>query len=284
MPALIVALVALLAAAPAAEAKRKAKPKPPRVLVYSGTVGFHHQSIPFGNAVLARLARLTKRYRVSFIEKPEELTAERLAKADVVLWNNTTGAESPFTDEQQAAYVKFVSCGGGHMGVHASADSYKDWPEWAELTGAFFKVHPITPGSIADDQSPEHEGWGEPEATILVKDRTSPITAPWHDVHSFKQHDEFYAWDRDPAATLKDFRPLLAFGGFTDPLVSAQWASNYAAEQPLAWTASFRGLNRIAYTNLGHSASTWHRGDFQDSLVAAIRWVGGKRPKAGCRR
>jgi hypothetical protein len=80
VPALIVALVALLAAAPAAEAKRKAKPKPPRVLVYSGTVGFHHQSIPFGNAVLARLARLTKRYRVSFIEKPEELTAERLAR------------------------------------------------------------------------------------------------------------------------------------------------------------------------------------------------------------
>lgn len=279
MPALLLVLLACLALAGAAEAKPK---KPPRVLVYSGTIGFRHNSIPFGNAALKRLGRITGRFKVRVIEKPEELTADRLRRTDIVLWNSTTGAESPFTDEQQAAYIRWVSCGGGHIGVHASTDSYKDWAEWEELTGAFFKVHPITPGSISDDSPPEHEGHGEPEATILVKDKTSPITRPWHGVDSFLLHDEFYAFDRDPAQTLAGFKPLLAFGGFTDPAVALAFGSQYAAEQPLAWTGNFRGHNRIFYTNLGHSTATWHRPDFQDSLMAGIAWVAKKRPARAC--
>jgi type 1 glutamine amidotransferase len=272
------ALSLLAAPAPASAAKRK----PPRVLVYSGTAGFHHLSIPYSVATLHRLARLTKRFSVKAIAKPEELTAARLRKSDIVLWNSTTGAESPFTDAQEQAYMRFVGCGGGHMGVHASTDSYKDWKGWAELTGAFFKSHPITPTSALDDQTPEYEGWGEPEAAILIKDKTSKITAPWQPSDAFFLHDEFYALDRDPAKTLTDFHAVLAFGGFTDQAVQAAYGSNYADEQPLAWTGSYRHLNRIYYTNLGHSTSTWYRPDYQDSLVEAIAWVGRKRPKASC--
>jgi len=218
------------------------------------------------------------------IEEPAELTPARLAGADMVLWNSTTGAESPFTDAQQAAYEAFVGCGGGHLGVHASTDSYRDWPAWAKLTGAFFKVHPITPTSVMDDQSGEADGWGEPEATILVSDQESPITRPWHGKESFLLHDEYYAFDRDPAAVIDDFRVLLAFGGFTDPAVAAAFGSQYAAEQPLAWTGTFGGRNRIFYTNLGHSIATWYRPDFQDALIAGIAHVAGKRPRKKCLR
>jgi type 1 glutamine amidotransferase len=284
---LLACLLAVLVAVPDAGAAKKQQRKtaePPRVLVYSGTAGFRHNSIPFGNAVLARLARITGRFSVELIDKPQELTAARLAASDIVLWNSTTGAASPFGDEQEAAYASWVGCGGGHMGVHASIDSYRDWPEWAELTGAFFASHPITPTSIQDDQEPEHEGWGEPEATILVSDQTSRMTRPWRGQDSFALRDEFYALDRDPAQTLADFRVLLAFGGFTDPAVAAGFGSNYASEQPLAWTGSFRGKNRIFYTNLGHSTATWHRGDFQDSLVEGVAWVSRRRPRRPCLR
>jgi len=293
MRRLTLSLVVLLglavapATGPVEGAKKRKKvtpPPPPRVLVYSGTAGFRHASIPHGNAVLARLSRLTGRYTVQVIEKPEELTAARLVASDIVLWNSTTGAESPFTDAQEASYMSWVECGGGHMGVHASTDSYKDWPGWAELTGAFFKTHPITPTSAADDSAPEHEGWGEPEASVIVKDVSSAITTPWRGRDSFLLRDEFYALDRDPAATISDFRVVLAFGGFTDPVVDLLFGSNYAPEQPLAWTGSYRGRNRISYTNLGHSAGTWDRGDFQDSLLEAITWVGGKRPSLSCLR
>ena len=273
-------LLAAALALPIAEAQA-AKP-PPRVLVYSGTVGFKHASIPVSLRALDRMADRSKKFTVRFIDKPAQLTASRLARADIVLWDNTTGAESPFTPEQEAAYVKWVSCGGGHMGVHASADSYKDWPAWLELTGAFFRIHPITPTSISEGGPPEKQGAGQPEARIVVENRTSRITRPWHDKRQFQMREEYYAFDRDPAETLSDFRPLLAFGGFTEPAVAERWDREYADEQPLAWTASYRGRNRIAYTNLGHSGRTWLRADFQTSLREAIRWVGGKRPRAGC--
>ena len=91
---------------------------------------------------------------------------------------------------------------------------------WAGMARAPRRVlpgPPVTPTSAADDQTPESEGWGEPEANILVKDKRFSITAPWHAADSFTQRDEYYAWDRDPAANIADFHPLLAFGGFTDP-------------------------------------------------------------------
>lgn len=290
----LLVLAAVLAMAGAADAdaakkkakKKKAKPPPPpaRVLVYSGTAGFRHNSIPIGNAVIARLARLTGKYTVEFAEAPAQLTKERLTASDIVLWNSTTGAESPFADEQEQAYMKWIECGGGHMGVHASTDSYKDWAGWRELTGAFFKMHPITPGSASDDAEPEHEGHGEPQATLLVADGASPITSPWHGKDSFLMRDEFYALDGDPSRVIADFKPLLAFGGFTEPEVALLFGSQYADEQPLAWTGSYRGKNRLHYTNLGHSGATWQRGDFQDSLLEAITWVQGKRPDLSCLR
>ncbi len=252
------------------------------MLVYSGTVGFRHISIDHAKEVIGGLATSTGQFSAEFIDQPAQLTRERLASTDVVLWLHSTGANSPFTDEQERDYVSWVGCGGGHIGVHASADSYKDWPEWLELTGAFFRVHPVTPTSAADDQTPESEGWGEPEANILVKDRASSLTAPWHAADSFTQRDEYYAWDRDPAANIADFHPLLAFGGFTDPAVAVNWDSQYAEQQPLSWTGSFRHKNRIYYTNFGHSVVTWDRADFKTALTAGISWVGEKRPDRAC--
>ena len=267
-----------------AEAGDRHKATPPRVLVYSGTAGFRHNSIPYANRVITRLGRLSGRWTAKVIEKPAALTARRLAATDIVLWNSTTGARSPFTGAQERAYMRWVRCGGGHTGVHASTDSYRDWPGWAELTGAFFRTHPGTPGSASDDADPQYEGHGEPEARILVKARSTALTSPWRGTGSFLLREELYAFDRDPAKTIEDFRVLLAFGGYTDPGVAARWDSEFASEQPLAWTGSYRSLNRIYYTNLGHSTLTWYRPDFQDALIAAVRWLAGKRPSRTCLR
>ncbi len=249
---------------------------PPRVLVYSGTAGFRHISITHAKDVIGRLAKDTGRFEATFIDQPAQLTKERLAASDIVLWLSSTGAASPFSDDQEQDYVDWVGCGGGHVGVHASADSYKDWPAWLELTGAFFASHPLTPTSAADDRTPESEGWGEPEATILVKHPDDPVNASYPG--DFRQRDEYYAWDRDPAKVIADFAPLLAFGGFTDPTVQAGYGANYAAEQPLAWTGTFRHRGRIYYTNLGHSVVTWDRKDFTGALLNGIAWVAGRRP------
>jgi type 1 glutamine amidotransferase len=261
----------------------------PHVVVFSHTAGFRHMSIDHAKEVLSEWSK-TGGFTVEFTEDPKALTAETLARTDVWMWlSNTAGTDrvSPFTKEQQAAYVDWMLCGGAHLGVHAATDSYGEdaFPEYVEATGAIFTGHPLTVTSAADDQTPESEGWGEPEATLLVKDPKSPMNAPWRGEESFQFKDEYYKLDRDPADTVTRYNLLLALGEFTDPqaLVTHQiYPGAYPEDAPIAWSGSFRGKNRTFYTNLGHSVVTWDNPDFQEHLVNGIKWVAKKRVSDGC--
>jgi type 1 glutamine amidotransferase len=258
----------------------------PHVLVYSGTQGFRHLSIAHGKAVLAEQARAGA-FTAEFIEDPGKLTAKRLSRADVVVWLSSTGTASPFSAAQEKAYVAWLRCGGGHVGIHASTDSWKDWPAWVEVTGAFFAGHPLTPGSISDDQFKDPngqvvEGQLEPEATINVAARKHPATAPWRGAASFTHPDEYYYYDRDPAKVMDDYRPLLTFGGFTNPADAAMWGNNYAEDMPVAWTGSFRGRNRTFYTDLGHGIDTWNWPAYVKHVVAGIKWTAAAPAPKGC--
>jgi type 1 glutamine amidotransferase len=227
-----------------------AQQDPPHVLVFSTTYGFHHSSIEYGNAVLAQLASETGEFTIEFSASPLDLNADKLAQADLVLFNSTTG-RAPFSAQQRAEFERWLGCGGGFMGVHASADHNYGWPLYAELVGAQFEAHP----QMATD----------PPVRVLVEDDHA-ITAPWDD--EFQIQDEIYRWRRDPRAT-QDVNVLLAL----DETTSHPGA--YVHRQPLAWTKTFRGASRVYYTNLGHNESTWDLPEFRESLVAGIKWVAG---------
>lgn len=282
------ALVAMAACA-AIVVPASASPRPPHVLVFSQTAGFRHISIEHARDVLGSLAR-DGRFTVQFSEDPKVLTKTALARTDVVLWlHNTagTGRQSPFTEEQEKLYGRWMLCGGGHVGVHAAADAYSQetFPEYFAVTGALISGHPVTATSALDDQDREHEGWGEPEAEIKVEDRSSPMTRPWSGAGTFSQKDEFYKLDRDPATVVKDYRLLLSLQQFNDPqgaATSQVYPGSYGERAPLAWTGSFRGKNRSFYTNLGHSVATWDQGTFQRHVVAGIQWVSNKRSAPSC--
>jgi type 1 glutamine amidotransferase len=237
-----------------------AQQDPPHVLVFSGTYGFHHSSIEYGNAVLAQLAAQTGAFTVEFSVNPADIDAPKLAQADLVLFNSTTG-RIPLSQQQRDAFERWLGCGGGFMGVHASADNNYGWPLYAELIGAQFESHP----HFAND----------PPARMLVEDQDHPITAPWHGQQSFLIQDELYRWRRDLRGT-QDVNVLLALDETT------VHAGPYVHRQPIAWTKTFRGASRVYYTNLGHNESTWDLPEFRESLVAGITWVGGVRPDETC--
>ena len=234
-------------------ATAQAQQDPPHVLVFSTTYGFHHSSIEYGNAVLAQLAQQTGEFTVEFSQSPTDLSAAKLAQADLVLFNSTTG-RAPFSQQQRDEFERWLGCGGGFMGVHASADHNYGWPLYAELVGAQFEAHP----QMATD----------PPVRMLVEDREHPITAPWQGAESFEIQDEIYRWRRDPRGT-QDVNVLLAL----DETTSHPGA--YVPRQPIAWTKTFRGASRVYYTNLGHNESTWDLPEFRQSLVAGIKWVAG---------
>ena len=271
-------------------ARTMAAPKEaPHVVVFSHTEGFRHMSIDHAKEVLEELSK-SGEFSVEITEDPKALSPETLARTDVWLWLSNTAAEgrvSPFTKDQQSAYVDWMLCGGAHLGVHAATDSYGEeaFPEYVEATGAIFAGHPLTATSAADDQTPESEGWGEPEATLLVTAPKSPMNAPWRGEESFQFKDEYYKLDRDPADEVTRYKLLIALGEFTDPqaIVTHQiYPGAYPEDAPIAWSGSFRGKNRTFYTNLGHSVATWDNPDFLEHLVNGIKWVAGKRVNPNC--
>lgn len=247
----------------------------PHVWIYSGTQNFRHPSIPHSKQVLAGLVEAGK-FTAEFTEDPTALTAEMLARTDVVLFLSPSGIKNPdnsenapFTPEQRAAFVQWISCGGGFMGVHQSADSYDDWPEWNELNGARFSRHP---SRTFIDQLLGNE---QPEATLRIADQTHTTTQPWHGMPTLKLRDEYYQWlaNQTPDKLTTDYNPLIFMGPYSDPLLARQEDATFGSNSPLAWTSTFRGKNRSFYTNLGHSTLTWDRIDYQTHIVNAVQWT-----------
>ena len=79
-----------------------------RVLVFSKTAGFRHQSIPNGVMALKKMGEKHV-FSVFTSEDATQFTDENLAKFDVVVLMSTTG--TILNDSQKAAFQKFVQSG-----------------------------------------------------------------------------------------------------------------------------------------------------------------------------
>jgi len=214
---------------------------PLRVLMLTATAGFRHDSIPTARATMAALAAGTGAFTVTATENVPDVTAERLASYDILMFALTSG-ELPFDSLQKAAIVDFVNRGGGFMGFHSASDTLYEWPDYGHLVGAYFKEHPWTQ-----------------DAAVVVEDRADPSTAALG--ASFRLFEEYYAFRENP-------RPNVHV------LLSLDVTSVAAAgDFPLAWSQTI-GSGRSYYNALGHFSSTWTDAKFQTQLLGAIRWVG----------
>jgi uncharacterized protein len=140
---------------------------PAQVLVVTETRGFVHDSIPAAKAMVGSLG-----YRTAFLEGARELTANRLRRARVVVFLNTSG-ELHVDAAGKRRLLAYVRDGGGFVGTHSAADTFHDWPRFQTMLGAEFRSHP-PPGP----------------ATVDVVDRAFTAT------RSFAITEEFYAFKR----------------------------------------------------------------------------------------
>lgn len=219
-----------------------------RILVFTKTTGYRHDSIPAGIEALEQLGQ-EHGFAVEASEGVHSFRKERLARYDALVFLSTSGAV--LDEEGRAALVQYMDAGGSWLGVHGASTTEYDWPYFGELVGAWFDRHPsIQP------------------AVLTVEDAAHPATAQLGKQWAWT--DEWYAFRRNPRA---DVNVLLSVDE------SGYEGGTMGADHPVAWCREFGG-GRSFYTALGHGAEAFRDVLFQQHLLGALNWLGVKTPGA----
>jgi uncharacterized protein len=245
MTRLILLLIAILAAAPAPAAPAAAQAR--AILIYSGTTGYRHDSIPDGiRAVTAIAAR--RGLTVVPSEDPSVFSSTSLKRfRAIVLLSCTTDPKNPASEwlvgDRRDALQQFVRNGGGIVAIHAAADSHYHWPWYARLIGARFARHPQgTPTGKVTVVAP-----GDPAVRGLAR--------------SVERTDEYYYFD--------DYDPVSKVLVTLDPASIGEKDTN---PNPVAWTRQI-DAGRIFYTALGHTKESYSEPWFLAHVAYGLDWV-----------
>lgn len=241
-----IAMLALSMTAAASAATRA------RVLVYSGSTGYRHDSIPA--AVEAVKAMATKAgYEVDATEDPEVFTAEKLKTYKAIVFVSTsTDPKKPesewFVGPKRDALQGFLQNGKGIVALHAAGDSHYHWPWYGRMIGGYFERHPK----------------GTPKGVVTVFDANHPATARLP--KNLERNDEWYYY--------KDFDPTLRVLVTIDPATIGEGEAD-VNPNPLVWCHDFGG-GRVFYSGLGHTAESYSEPYIADVITGGLVYAVGQ--------
>ncbi|GAA1024344.1 hypothetical protein Aple_099890 [Acrocarpospora pleiomorpha] len=221
-----------------------------KVLVFSKTSGFRHDSIPDGIAAIQKLGQ-ENNFAVDATEDSTLFTDANLAQYQAVIFLSTTG-DPLNTQEQKDSFQRYIQGGGGFAGIHAASDSGYSWEWYGKLVGAYFKSHPATQ-----------------QATVKVEDLAHPSTA--HLPTSWTRVDEWYDYQANPRGTVHVLASMdeKSYTGGT-----------MGIDHPTVWCQDYDG-GRSWYTGLGHTKESFVEPNFVKMLLGGIRTAAGAE-KADC--
>ena len=214
--------------------------KEKRVLVFSKTEGYRHQSIPKARDVLAD--KLTQKgIKVDTTENAAYFVTDSLKKYSAVIFLMTTGDVLDY--RQQVHFERYIQAGGGYAGIHSAVDTEYHWPWYGKLAGAYFSSHPK-----------------QQTATIRVKDKNHPSTS--HLPDDWERFDEWYNFKNlNPATTKLAWLDESTYEGGTN-----------GDQHPFAWYHEFEG-GRAFYTAGGHTDESYEEPLFLDHVIGGIEYA-----------
>ncbi len=241
-PALVKCFIVLLLLASGC-AKEKENP---RILVFTKTTGFRHESISKGIAFFKKMGE-HQHIIVDTTENASNFYEENLRRYNAVVFLNTTG--DVLNAEQQNNFERYIQAGGGYVGVHAATDTEYDWPWYGKLAGAYFESHPSNPNVQK----------GTYNVVNTTHIATDSLPAKW------ERTDEFYSF--------KNINPELNILITLDEK-TYQGGTN-GDYHPASWYHEFDG-GRAFYTAMGHTAETYDEPFFEKHLLGGLQWVLGE--------
>lgn len=218
-----------------------------RVLIFTETRGFRHNSIPDAIAALEALADSAGIETDLAGDSSGVFTDANLANYDAVIWSSTTG--DVLNNDEQAAFERYIRAGGGYMGIHAASDTEFNWPWYGELVGAYFDRHPSVQ-----------------QAVQVVEDNVHPSTA--HLGSLWTRTDEWYDYQSNPRSRVNVLLSLdeESYNG-----------GGMGSDHPSAWFHEFQG-GRSWYTGGGHTSGSYAEDDFRAHLLGGLLYVTGVAP------
>ena len=154
----------------------------------------------------------------------QKLSPENLKNYDGVLFLSTTG-DLPIPDKQ--GFLDWIKAGHAFIGIHAAADTFHGWPEFAEMLGGEFAHHGKQVGVECLNQDPKN-----PATAHLGKS----WTIQQEEIYQFKNYDPTKVHD----LLILDKHP----------------ESNADGHFGVAWTRQY-GSGKVFYTSLGHREDVW---------------------------
>ncbi len=196
-----------------------------------------HQTDQAGEIASRVLDRGPGKWTLDVTEDLDALASLPTSRYSVVILH-TTGHREALTEAREKGLLEFVEGGGGLVGVHSAADSFRGSRPYIEMLNAEFRTHPRFQELDVHIADPDHY------LTVRMPD--------------FRIEDELYLLQgHDP-----DRGRLLA---------DTVWQGRRV---PLAFVHP-HGQGRVAYLALGHDLRAWRHPEFQKLLGRACEWAAG---------
>ena len=217
-----------------------------RVLVFSKTVTYHHQSISNGILAIQKLGN-ENNFDVDSTTNSALFNDENLRKYAAVIFLSPSG--NVLDTAQKISFIRYIEAGGGYMGIHAASTADKNWAWYGQLVGAVFTDHP-------------KEQKGVVEAADLKDPSTKNLPARW------ERMDEWYNFRQAPTHV----HVLLTVDE------STYEGGKHGKYHPLAWYHEFDG-GRAFYTAIGHRPESYTDPLYLGHILAGIKYVMGNSIK-----
>jgi uncharacterized protein len=221
--------------------------EPARILVFSKTAGFRHESISSGIKMIFDLSH-RQNWVVTATEDASVFQENTLDPFDVVVFMNPTG--DALDGNEQTAFENFMSKGKGMVGVHSAADFEYDWPFYGDLIGGYFKTHP-----------PAQTG------TVIFENMNHPAMKPFEGMESYTTFDEWYSFRENPRSKVNVLARL-------DENSIKKYNNDgwRMGDHPIIWWSEKNGI-RSFYTGFGHTHEAFQDEKIREHIKNAINWA-----------
>lgn len=220
-------------------------PKNFKVLVFSKTTSYRHESIPAGIEAIRSLGAESG-FTVDATEDADVFTAKNLNQYRVIVFLSTSGNDI-LSREQKAAFARFIKKGGGFVGIHAATTTEYGWRWYGEMIGAHFKNHPPIQKAITRVADPKHI------STIMLPSK-------------WVRQDEWYNF-------YTALNPHVHVLLIVDEATYNGGAMGY---HPVSWCQEFDG-GRVWYTAMGHASEDYREPLFRQHILGGILWASGRK-------